>query len=147
MDVKIVEMGEMRVASFHAYGEHPEAEAVKKMQEWAKPRGLISEARYPVFGFDNPSPKPGDAKHGYDVWVVLDEKTDTKGAEVKSVPAAKYAKTRSEGLENIGPNWRRLVEWAKENGHKWGGGQCLEGHVFGSSEGGHFALDLYYPIK
>jgi DNA gyrase inhibitor GyrI len=147
MDVRIVEIGEMRVASFHALGEHPEMEAIRKMQAWAKPRGLIGDGKYPVFGFDNPPPSPGRREYGYEVWVVVGDDTDAAGATVKHIPAAKYATMRSEGLQNVGPNWRRLAGWVRKNGYEPACAQCLEGHVPGSSETGYFALDLYFPIK
>ena len=148
LEVKIVEMDEMRVASFHAFGEYPEIEAIRKMQEWARPKGLIGEGKYPVFGFDNPHPGPGKKEHGYEVWVVLDDDTEADDVEVKKVQASRYAMLYSEGFKNIGPNWQRLVEWVKNSEYKASCCQCLEGHIPGSTEDGDFfALNLYIPIE
>jgi effector-binding domain-containing protein len=148
-EVKIVEMDEMLVASFHAIGESPEIAAITKMQDWAKPKGLIDdEGKYPVFGFDNPCPGPDDKEYGYEVWVKLDGEVEDDNVTVKRIPATKYAMLYSPGFENIGPNWRKLMEWVKNSDeYEHAPGQCLEGQVPGSTEEGDFALYLYEPVR
>ncbi len=146
-DIKIIEMEEMRVASFHVMGESPEIKVIKKMQEWARPKNLISDGKYPVFGFDNPHPEPGMKEYGYELWLVLDEGVEAENVEVKQIPATRYAMLHSEGFDNIGSNWRKLVAWVKNSEYEPACGQCLEGHILGSSEIGDFALNLYMPIE
>jgi DNA gyrase inhibitor GyrI len=148
-DVKIIDMDEMLVASFHALGESPEEEAIRKMQTWARPRGLINDQeKYPVFGFDNPFPEPGKKEYGYEVWVKLDEEVQDDEVTFKRIPATKYAMLYSPGFQNIGPNWRKLMNWVKNSEeYEHAAGQCIEGHVLGSTEDGDFALYLYEPVK
>ena len=60
LDVRIVELEPMRVASFHAFGESPELKASKKLVDWAKPKGLLdAKGTHRIFGFNNPDPSPG----------------------------------------------------------------------------------------
>lgn len=149
-EIKIVDMEEMIVASFHAFGTSPEIDAIGQMQAWARPRGLINDdGKYPVFGFDTIHPKPGTSEHGYEVWVKLDKEIQNDDVTIKRIPAMKYAMLYSDGFQNIGSNWRKLMAWVKNNGEYEhdSRGQCMEGHVFGSAEDGDFALYLYEPVK
>ncbi len=41
LDVGIVRLEPMRVASFRGFGTSPEHEAARKLIAWAKPRGLL----------------------------------------------------------------------------------------------------------
>ena len=60
LDVRIVKLEPMRVASAHALGESPEHDAIEKLIAWAKPKGLLEDPeKHRVFGFNNPDPSPG----------------------------------------------------------------------------------------
>ena len=65
----------------------------------------------------------------------------------KNGSVALFGDDLSKGFENIGRNWRELVGWVKNSEFESACGQCLEGHILGSSETGDFELDLYMPIK
>ena len=148
-DIDIVTLPKMRVASFRALGPSPEMEAIGKMQRWAKLRGYIDDSgKYPVWGFNNPCPEHGKKEYGYEVWVKVDEQVQDDDVEFLDIPEREYAHLYSEGFENIGKNWMKLMDWLKSSREfECAEGQCLEGHVFGSTEDDFFALDLYEPVR
>lgn len=65
MQVDLVTLATMRVASVRAFSETPERDAWEKLCAWAKPKMLLKDsAKYPVFGFNNPN--PFEARHAYE---------------------------------------------------------------------------------
>lgn len=56
LDVRIVKLEPMRVASVWAFGESPETEAHEKLRAWAGPKGLLADPKkYRIFGFNTPT--------------------------------------------------------------------------------------------
>ena len=153
LEVHIVKLEPMRVASFHGFGQTPEDEAWKKLVAWAKPKGFLDDPdHHRIFGFNNPEPSPGSPNYGYEFWITVSAEVQPAGEmEIKGFSGGLYAVTRCEvqgrPYETIPATWKKLVLW-RENGkcksahHQW-----LEEHLRekGAPES-DFNLDLYLPI-
>jgi hypothetical protein len=71
LDVRIVKLESMRVASFHGFGTEPEAIAFGKLTAYAQPKGYLDDLEAKsVFGFNNPNPSAGSPNYGYEVWLI-----------------------------------------------------------------------------
>ena len=72
LDVRIVQLEPLRVASALGFGPSPEAIAWEKILGWARQNGLPDAASTGAtgkpaprfFGFNNPSPSPGSPNYG-----------------------------------------------------------------------------------
>ena len=150
LEVRIVELPPMRVASVHAYGASPEGEAWQKLIAWAQPRGLLADRQsFRVFGFNNPNPSAGSPNYGYEFWITVGPDVEAgEDAEIRSFPGGLYAVTGCVGVESIGPTWQRLSTWSEDSPYKHGAHQWLEEHTGPMEEGSEaeLALDLYMPI-
>ena len=147
LNVRIVTLPPLRVASFYGYGAEPEMIAHGKLEEWARPRGLLQpNSGRLVFGFNNPSPTPGSPNYGYEFWMTLDSEEDpSEGVEVKQFAGGLYAVTRCVGTEIIGEVWQQLAAWRNGTHYRYGTHQWLEEHInIWDSE--QFVLDLFLPI-
>ena len=147
LDVRIVQLEPMRVATAHGFGTDPEEQASNKIMAFMDSRGLTFEdVRW--FGFNNPDPSPGSPNYGYDVWITVGLEEDGEGeVEIKDFEGGLYAVTRFQDLNNIGQVWRQLVLWREDSHYKKGHHQWLENllsHPHTPIE--DFAFDLYLPI-
>lgn len=126
LEVRIVEMGPMRVACAHGFGASPEAQATEKMMAFLARHGLeFDDVRW--FGFDNPGPSPGSPNYGYDVWVPVSPNIDgDDGVQILDFEGGLYAVTRFKGLSHIGDTWQRLVHWREDSSYEKGCHQWLE---------------------
>ena len=149
LDVRIVEMAPMRVASAHGFGESPEPIAWEKILAFAQAQGIAWEsARF--FGFNNPNPSPGSPIYGYEQWMTVGPEVEAEGEIViKEIPARRYAVTYFKGLENIGRVWQELVLWFEDSPYQkpphWC--ECLEELL--TPPGipyEEYVFDLYLPI-
>lgn len=158
LDVKIVELESMHVASAQAIGDSPEDKAWNKMRVWAEPRGLLEDLEeHPVFGFDNPEPSPGQKEYGYEFWMKVGPEEEAEGdIKMKEFQGGLYAVTtcnlkeelESEFFKKNGSleSWKKIVEWVKSSKYTMGCHQCLErAHDPGGSVD-ELILDLYCPI-
>lgn len=148
MEVKIVELDSMRVASFQAISESPEHEAAQLLASWAQSRGFLDDLeRNPVFGFNNPNPTKDKKEYGYEFWVKVDDNFEEDGITLKDIKGGRYAVTTSESLSIIGERWMQLIEWVKNSEYEFRREECLEKtHDFSASDE-ELVLDLYIPIK
>jgi DNA gyrase inhibitor GyrI len=149
LDVRIVEMEPMRVASAHGFGESPEEEAWKRILAFAESKGLDPrDARF--FGFNNPSPSPGSPNYGYEQWMAVGADIAGEGEIViKEIPARTYAVLRCEGLHVIGKRWQQLVTWFEDSAYRKPPHyhQCLEELLTAPDvPPDDFSFDLYLPI-
>jgi DNA gyrase inhibitor GyrI len=152
--IRIVELEPLLAASFHAFGESPEIDAMQKLIAWAKPRGLLDTAgECHIFGFNNPNPSPGNPNYGYEYWIEvgIDIEQD-KETTIKEFAGGLYAVARcvvkNDAYEIIPETWQRLVAWRESSKYGCGNHQYLEEHIgpfFGDVE--NFTLDLYLPIS
>ena len=153
LDVRIVELEPIHVASFWGFGESPEHEAWEKLISWARPKGLLADPeKHPLYGFNNPNPSRGSPNYGYEVWIVVDPETESNGdAEMKDFDGGLYAVTRCEvpkgQFEVIGATWKKLVIWREDSKYKCGNHQWLEESLPLNLPDTEFVLDLYLPIS
>jgi predicted transcriptional regulator YdeE/DNA-binding HxlR family transcriptional regulator len=149
--VKFEKLPPMRVASFQSsISESPENEAWEKLRNWAEPLGLLADPdKHPIYGFNNPEPKSGSKEYGYEFWIQVDSKFETDDATIKDIPAGFYVVTRcvvNNAFEDIPNTWKKLIEWIKKQGYKFGKTCGLE-KVVSSSHTGNWILDIYIPIE
>ena len=151
IDVKIMRMEPMRVASFHAFGESPENDAVEKLITWAQPLGLLNNPDgHPVYGFNNPNPEEGKKEYGYEFWIKIDENYNEKETVYKTYGGGTYAVTRvevREPWEDIPKAWMNLLKWVQDNGYTMKQDVCLEHTLDPKAVNGQFILDLMLPIE
>jgi DNA gyrase inhibitor GyrI len=152
LEVRIVRLEPMRVASVHGFGESPEEEAWRKLEAWAKSKGLLEDPkRHRIFGFNNPDPSPGSPNYGYEFWIVVGPGVESEGGvKVKDFPGGLYAVTRCEVIgdpyEIIPETWKRLATWLEDSKYTYAHHQWLEEHIRLHAPGQDFVLDLYAPI-
>jgi DNA gyrase inhibitor GyrI len=149
LEVRIVELNPMRVASTLGFGTNPEEQASEKIQAYAEKHQLLHSVPPPrIFGFDNPEPTTGSPNYGYEVWMTVGpEANPEEGIEIKEIPAGLYAVTRFKGLQHIGKTWQRLLAWQQQSPYALGSHQCLEELL--TPQGipyEEYIFDLYLPV-
>ncbi len=152
LQVEIVRLAPLQVASFYGFGTEPEFQAAAKMLAWAEPRGLYDGGTvHRVFGFNNPSPTAGSPNYGYEFWLELqDGEAGTAAAdmrdgdvELKSFAGGMFAVARCRGVGAVPDTWRQLVTWLEDSRYTMSHSQCLEQHtgcINGDIEALEFAL-------
>jgi len=147
-EVRVLILEPMRVASAYGFGEQPEYIAWDKILNWAKQQGFEDLSKHRFFGFNNPNPSSGSPNYGYEQWITVGP--DAQGSEeieIKDFPGGLYAVMRSEGLENITENWKKLVVWREDSDYQQGHHQWLEECFTPKAERlEDFVFDLYAPI-
>jgi DNA gyrase inhibitor GyrI len=131
LDVRIVRLDPMRVATVHAFGESPELAAWDKLINWAKSKGLLDDpGDQRIFGFNNPDPTPGSPNYGYEFWIAVGPEVQSDDvAAVKDFPGGLYAATKCKGTHAITDTWHRLATCVENSQYQFGEHQWLEGHV------------------
>ena len=159
IQVEIVKLEPMVVASVQAISKSPEEEAWKKMVAFAEPRGLLKDLKKnPVFGFNNPNPTKGKDEYGYEFWIRIDPDTELEeGVTKKKFGGGLYAVKRcnltqeaaSPFLQEHGAleSWVQLGDWFKTSGYKMGKHQCLEKSVNPNKPDEDLLLDIMWPIE
>jgi DNA gyrase inhibitor GyrI len=152
MNVQIVTLGPMRVASIYAFGIDPRKDAFEKLLDWAGPQDFLNRKNeHPIFGFNNPGPRSGNARFGYELWMKVGAEIEQKGdLRIIEFNGGSYAvtrcKTSEEKYENMTTTWTNLAEWCKNNNYKSGYHQALEKFVTRGDKTDELILDLYYPV-
>ena len=149
LNVRIVKLESMRVASAYGFGASPELTAWKNLVNWAKPKGFLGNPeQHRIFGFNNPDPSHGSPNYGYEFWIEVGADVTPEGEiRVKDFPGGLYAVTNCVGVETITATWKKLVEWLAESEYSNGRHQWLEQHL--SPDGTPMEalkLDLFLPI-
>jgi DNA gyrase inhibitor GyrI len=147
IEVRIVTLETMRVASAYGFGEQPEEQAWTKILAWVNSQGInLEEQRF--FGFNNPNPSPGSPNYGYEQWITIGpEAKSAEGIEIKEFPGGLYAVARCEGLQNIGNVWKQLVVWREDSKYQEAHHQWLEECFTPEAERlEDYVFDLYAPI-
>jgi DNA gyrase inhibitor GyrI len=153
LDVRIIKLEPMRVGSFWGFGQSPEKEAWKKLLSWARPRGLLNNPeKHRLYGFNNPNPSGGSPNYGYEVWIVVDQDTESDGDVImKNFDGGLYAVTKCEvpkgQFDVIGATWKKLVTWREDSKYKCGNHQWLEESLPWNLPDTEFVLDLYLPLS
>ena len=148
LEVRIIKLEPMRVASAYGFGEQPEYEAWEKILTWANSLGITDFEGYRFFGFNNPNPSPGNPNYGYEQWMTVDADAQPgEGIEIKEFPGGLYAVTRCEGLQHITDIWKQLAVWREESKYKEAHHQWLEECFTPQAEKlEDYVFDLYAPI-
>lgn len=150
-DVRIVQLKPMRVASYRAESASPEGDAWEVMQAWVKEAGLEALATTRFFGFNNPSPEPGQAVYGYEVWVTLPAGVEPPAPiTVKEFGGGLYAVALCNGVSEFGERWPALARWREERAEEYrmGEHQWLEETVLPEGmPGEETQFDLFLPIE
>ena len=99
LQVRIVQLEPLRVASAHGFGESPEGMAWDKLIAWIRKTGLLDQPEKPrLFGFNNPSPSAGSPNYGYETWVTVGPEVQPEGEiMIKDFAGGLYAVTRLTG--------------------------------------------------
>jgi len=149
LDVRIVTLDPMRVASVLGFGPSPEAAAWQELAAWAEQRGLLAEPDRPrIFGFNNPSPTPASPNYGYEFWIEVGPEVQSDGdVQVQQFDGGLYAVTRCQGVDNITETWKQLVAWLAASPYRQAHHQWLEEHIRAADIAPEeLTLDLYAPI-
>ena len=159
LQIEIVQLEPMTVASVQAISKSPEEDAWKKMVAFAEPRGLFKDLKKnPIFGFNNPNPSEGKEEYGYEFWIRISSDTELdEGVTKKKFNGGLYAVTRcnltkestSAFLQEHGilESWAKLSEWFKSSGYEKGKHQWLEKSINPNKPDEDLLLDLYLPIE
>ncbi len=154
IDVRLVTLAPMRLASFYAYGPAPETEALRQLLAWAEPQGYLGHPDHRVFGFNNPGSWSQSPNYGYESWIQVGPEIEPEaGFRVVGFAGGRYAVTRCDGRSAdpyaiIPATWQALVVWREASDYRPGGHQWLEEHLeFGPTPEEGLVLDLYLPIQ
>jgi DNA gyrase inhibitor GyrI/DNA-binding transcriptional ArsR family regulator len=154
LDVRIVELEPMRVASARVIGKNPEEKAMAVLLPWAEKLGLLDNLEeHPMYGFNNPDPSPESEEYGYEFWIKISPEIQPEGdIKVKEFGGGLYAVTTTRLIIdpdlNIIPAWKRLAEWVKSSTkYNFAGHQWLEKHINPRAAPENMVLDLCCPIK
>ncbi len=153
LEVHIVKLDPMRVASVRAISATPERDTWEKMRAWAEPKGLLNDfEKHPIFGFNNPNPSPDRKEYGYEFWIRIDPDTEREGEiEVKNFPGGLYAVTTCKLLGdpkgNVPDVWMKLWEWVQASQYEWRKTHELEKQHDPNAREENLVLDLYLPIE
>ena len=79
MDVRIIYLPPMTVASYQYIGENPEDAVEEKIYALIREMDLPKvKPDFRVLGFNNPNPVEGQKEYGYEMWVTVPEDADIK---------------------------------------------------------------------
>lgn len=154
LEVHIVKLEPMRVASVRVVSETPEVDAWGKLRNWAEPLGILQDdENHPIFGFNNPNPQPDSKEYGYELWIKVGPEVESGGdVEVKDYPGGLFAVTTCKltgdpSGRNILETWRALLEWVKTSQYRWRQVHELEKVHDPMASEIDIILDLYLPIE
>ncbi len=152
LNVRIVKLGVMKVASFQAAGASPEMDAFKALNDWAYPKGLLHDlVKNPLFGFDSPLTVEGRKTRGYECWIkVPPDLKPEPNIVLKEFAGGVYLVATCSTFGNpeltIPKTWSNLHRWAQENGYEMGNQSTLE-RFYAVPFSNEFTIDLYYPVQ
>ena len=151
LKVRIEKLPRMWVASVLASGETPEAEAWRRLRQWAIPKGLLSDSdRHPIFGFNNPNPSSDRKEYGYELWIRVDApEAGEDAAALKKFEGGLFAVTacRLHGDPDIVTTWRLLWDCVQGGPYRWRRAQELERVLNPNATEDELVLELYLPIE
>jgi DNA gyrase inhibitor GyrI len=159
MEVRIVRLEPMKIASTLGFGATPEVQAWQQIRDWAEGQGFLDDlSKVRFFGFNNPDPSPGSPNYGYEQWITVGDAVESSGeVAVKDFSGGLYAVTNCR-LSEITDAWKALVLWREsseypEAHHQWLE-ECLTPNLFlNDPEAGaeetlfeKAIFDLYLPV-
>ena len=152
LNVKILTLEPMRVASAYGFGVNPEEQAWQKMVAWAKPKGLLEDiTAHPLFGFNNPNPSAGVPGYGYEFWIRVGPEAEPEGdVRIVEFMGGTYACARCEVQGDPGAKipatWKSLIEWCKMNRYRFACHQAVERFLSSPDDIGNLAIEICCPI-
>ena len=150
LDVRIVRMEPIRVASAYGFGTGPEGIAWEKLIAFVKETGLDKDGQeHRYLGFNNPNPSPGSPNYGYEQWVTVGPEVEANGdIKIKEFGGGLYAVTRCR-LGDIVTTWQKLAAWHENSAYRHAHHQWLEDCLTPPMDGSiteDAMFDLYMPI-
>ena len=154
IDVRLVNLPPMRLASFYGFGAEPEEQALKKLKTWAEPRGYLDKpSQHRVFGFNNPDPLPGSPNYGYEFWITVGPEVEPEGEmRIRQFSGGSFAVLSladpfADPYQMIPEGWKQLVKWVEDSSYQIDKQQYLEEHLLSeSAPAGGWKMDLYLPV-
>ena len=151
IEVNIVRLEPMRVASTYGFGDNPEEQAWQKLAAWASPRGLLQDLEAnPIYGFNNPYPTKDHPRYGYEFWMKVGPETEPEGdVRICEFMGGTYAVNRcdTEGHpENLPVRWQMLASWCRENHRPLGRHPALEKFLTDPGDPAHLVVELCCPV-
>jgi len=151
LQVQIVHLEPLRVASALGFGASPEPLAWAQILAFASARGLLGKPGVRFLGFNNPSPSCGSPNYGYEQWITVGPQVQGAGeVEVKEFPGGLYAVARCHGVPEIGPTWQALLAWLEDSPYRQGPHQwleeCLDPPRDPAASFDDILFDLYLPL-
>lgn len=159
MDIRIVYLPPATVVASQHIGENPEEVSGGKIYKFIKESNLpVLKPDFRLYGFNNPSPKEGQAVYGYEFWVTIPENLEVGESYVKKTFEGGLYAAHSIKFGDFN-EWEIFSNQLKENEEyeiDWrapdGMGGCLEEELniyTGILEGVNKVeqLDLLIPIK
>lgn len=153
MQVDLVALAPMRVASVRAFSETPERDAWEKLRAWAEPMGLLDDRdQHLIFGFNNPSPSKEQKEYGYEFWISIGPEIQAEGdIAIKDFPGGLYAVTTCKLIGDpegtIQEVWMKLWNWVQDSPYQWRNTHELEKVHDLSAPEHDLVVDLYLPIE
>lgn len=147
LEVRIVNLEPMRVASAYGFGTEPENVAHQKINAFAMKHDLL-QGHYRTFGFNNPNPSPGSPNYGYEIWLPVEMGVEPEeDIRIQTFSGGLYAVTQFKGLPNIGDVWKHLVTWREDSEYQCGYHQWLEELLTPPDRPtDEYVFNLYLPI-
>ena len=136
LKVRLERLETLPIAYTHVLSETPEEDAWRKIEAWAKPRGLLEKnAATRVFG-RNTYPTNNPEPHGYEFFLTVSPDIKPEGdIKMGEIPGGLYAVLRFKNLSNITEAWEYLWRWIEDNKYEHVGWQKSEhGWVDGFEE-------------
>jgi DNA gyrase inhibitor GyrI len=146
VDIRILRLPRLRVASALGFGSQPEIIAWEKILAFVAAKNLMQAAPPPrFFGFNNPDPSAGSPNYGYEQWVTIGAEVQAEDEiTLKDFPGGLYAVLCCPGIPN--PDiWRKLIVWRETSPYRMGNHQWLE-ELLSPPGSGEFLFDLYLPV-
>ncbi len=115
LKVRIDRLETMRAAHIHVLSDTPEEDAWKKMESWAKSKGLLEkDLETRVFG-RNTYPTENPEPHGYEFFLTVSRNIEPEGEiDMRQIPGGLYAVLRFKNLDNIRNAWEYIWNWIRE---------------------------------
>ena len=114
-NVRIVKLPAMLVASYRAESATPEDDCSQVFNKFVLENNLHKRDGYRFWGFNNPSPSPGNPIYGYEMWVTIpDDFVVSEPLVRKSFTGGLYASI-STHMNEIGERWQLLYNWCQQN--------------------------------
>jgi DNA gyrase inhibitor GyrI len=149
VDVRVVRLEPLHVASALGFGPSPEAQAWETLMAWARAQGLAGDLKaHRFFGFNNPNPAPGSPNYGYEQWMTVGpEATAGEGVTIQDFAGGLYAVMLCPEIPSP-ERWGQLVQWREASAYPGAAHQWLEELLTPDIpfEAG-WKFDLYLPIR